>query len=71
MDGHTYIQQNPRKSAHFQLVDDYFETLEHIWKERYLGRYGFWRTHYSRAIWEYLDCVESEKLNDFVSYYRP
>ena len=56
MVGHAYKQRNPRKSAHFQLVDDYFETLECIWEERYLERYGFWRSHYTRVIWEYLDC---------------
>ncbi|MDR1088373.1 MAG: transposase zinc-binding domain-containing protein [Coriobacteriales bacterium] len=39
-----------------QLVDDYFETLERVWAERYLERYGFWRAHFMRVIWDYLDC---------------
>jgi len=56
MDGHAYKQRKPRESAHFQLVEDHFETLERIWEERYLERYGFWRSHYMRVIWEYLDC---------------
>ena len=56
MEGHAYRQRNPRESAHFQLVEDHFEVLERIWEDRYLVRYGFWREHFARVIWDYLDC---------------
>ena len=52
----TYIPRKPRQSPHFRLIEDYFETLERVWDERYAGKYGYWRGYVQKTIFGYLDC---------------
>ena len=56
MDSHTYMPRKPRQSAHFQLVEDHFEDLECLWDDRYSKKYGNWRNHVAKVIYEYLGC---------------
>jgi len=56
MDAQAYIQRKPRQSAHFQLVEDCFEALERAWDGCYASKYGYWRGHVQKIIYEYLDC---------------
>lgn len=56
MESPAYKPRNPRATSFYQLVENHYESLERIWDERYLERYGFWRSHITKVIWDYLDC---------------
>jgi len=61
MDSYTYIPRNPQASSYYQLVNRHFEDLEGIWEDRYEKRYGYWRGHITKVIWDYLDCGDLSK----------
>jgi Zn finger protein HypA/HybF involved in hydrogenase expression len=61
MDIHAYIPRNPHVTSFHQLVEDHYEYLERTWEERYLTRYGYWRGHVTKVIWDYLDCGDLHK----------
>ncbi len=41
----VYRQRKPQDSAYYRCVEDYFETLEQVYQERFEQKYGFFRPY--------------------------
>jgi hypothetical protein len=51
-----YRPRRPQDSQYYQCVEDYFETLEQVYDERFAKQYGFFRPYVRQVIYRYLDC---------------
>lgn len=51
-----YRPRKPQGSQYYQCVEDHFETLEHVYDDRFAKQYGFFRSYVKRVIYRYLDC---------------
>ena len=56
MPGPLYRQRNPQHSPYYQCVEDYFETFEQVYDDRFARQYGFFRLYVKQVIYRYLDC---------------
>jgi hypothetical protein len=52
----VYRQRVPENSPYYQCVEDYFETFEQVYDERFPRQYGFLRPYVKQVIYRYLDC---------------
>ena len=52
----VYRQRKPQDSAYYRCVEDYFETLEQVYQDRFEQKYGFFRPYVRQLIYRYLDC---------------
>jgi hypothetical protein len=56
MSSTVYRQRKPQESPYYQCVEDYFETFEQVYDERFPRQYGFLRPYVKQVIYRYLDC---------------
>ena len=52
----VYRQRKPQESPYYQCVEDYFETFEQVYDDRFPRQYGFLRPYVKQVIYRYLDC---------------
>ncbi len=53
----VYRQREYQNSPYYRCVEDHFEAFEHVYKERFERRYGFFRSYVKQVIYRYLGCV--------------
>ncbi|MBI2266810.1 MAG: transposase zinc-binding domain-containing protein, partial [Armatimonadetes bacterium] len=51
-----YHPRNPRASALYRLVEDYWEDFIGCYEDRYESTYGYWRDVIRKALFRFLDC---------------
>jgi hypothetical protein len=52
----VYRPRKPQDSQYYQCVEDHFETLEQVYEDRFVEKYGFFRSYIRQVIYRYLDC---------------
>lgn len=49
-------QRKPQESPYYQCVEDYFETFEQVYDDRFPRKHGCLRPYVKQVIYRYLDC---------------
>ena len=52
----VYRQRKSQNSAYYRCDEDFFETFEQVYQERFEQKYGFFRPYVRQVIYRYLDC---------------
>lgn len=52
----AYCQWRPHNSPYYQCVEDYFETFNQVYDDRFELQYGYFRPYVKQVIDRYLDC---------------
>lgn len=52
----VYRQRNPKSTPWYRCVEDHFDEFTRGYDERFGHKYGFWRPHIEKIIFEFLDC---------------
>jgi len=52
----VYRPRNPRATALYQILEDYFETFTSVYDDRYQQSHGYWRPVIAEVVNRYLDC---------------
>jgi len=52
----VYRPRNPKGSPWYRCVEDNFDEFVSVYSEQFGQKYGFWRPHIEKIIFEFLDC---------------
>ena len=52
----VYRPRKPHLTPFYQCVQDHYESLEQVYPERFVKRYGFWRPYLKEIMLHYLEC---------------
>ncbi len=55
-DNAFYQAREPWNSPLYRILEEHYEEFERVYAERFQRKYGFWRPHIRKAVYDYLDC---------------
>ena len=51
-----YHPRDPQSSDLWRLLDEHFETFQHVCDHRYQAKYGYWRPIVEQLVAAFLKC---------------
>ncbi len=56
-----YRPRDPQASDLWRLIDEYFDSFQQVYDERFQGKYGFWRPVIERSVEAFLKCGDLQE----------
>ena len=56
-----YQRRDPQSSDLWRLLDEHFETFQHVYDHRYQEKYGYWRPIVQQSVASFLKCGDLQE----------